>query len=670
MSLYTQLVQLGLPASDAEYIAQQVNDDLQTKSPEACWQTLLTTVFKTPYPFSVHQVLYQTIYPDWQHTPAPAWFPDKNNPRTHIETVMQEKGFKQYQAFHQWSVNQYPDFWESIIKKLNLIFDQPYTQLVDLSRGIESPQWLPGAKLNIAKSCFQANATAIAIISQTEQGQITRTTYAALDQLSNRIANSLSASLKTGDRVAIIMPMTREAVAIYLGIIKAGCVVVSIPDSFAKDEIATRLRIADVKAVFCQDHIVRDGKSLPLYERITQASAPRTIVLPATNTLQVSLRQQDIAWPDFLSENSTYTAVTCHPHDAINILFSSGTTGEPKAIPWNHTSPIKCGSDAYLHHNIEPGDVVCWPTNLGWMMGPWLIFASLLNRATIALYEGTPNGKSFGKFVQDAGVTQLGVVPTLVKTWRNTACMEGLNWRAIKLFSSTGERSHIEDMLYLMWLVNYRPILEYCGGTEIAGAYITGTLLQPQAPAACTTPTLGIDFVIIDEHGKPSDQGEVALIPPSIGLSTELLNKNHHDVYYQDMPTLPNGIILRRHGDQVARYANGFYRLMGRVDDTMKLGGIKISAAEIESVLNTLPSLQETAAIAVSPPDGGPSQLIIYVVPKTASPNIDQLKTDMQQLIKQQLNPLFKIHDVIAIQSLPRTASNKIMRRLLRDEKR
>jgi acetyl-CoA synthetase len=601
--------------------------------------------------------------------PVPAWIPDEQFiKKTHIAQWMDEKNCKNFEEFHRWSVEYYSDFLESVTKQLNIIFDKKYSSVIDLSAGVESPNWFLNGKLNIVNSCFQANLDAAAIISQSENGEVSKTSYAELDNLSNHISNSLRQYFKKGDRIAIIMPMTHYAVAIYLGIIKSGCIVVGIPDSFSAGEIATRLRISNAKAVFCQDQIIRDGKSLPLYDRLIEAGSFINIVLSAEKKLCRKLRDQDFSWEDFLVTNEQYKNVSCDPDDYINILFSSGTTGEPKAIPWTQTSPIKCASDAYFHHDLKPGDIFCWPTNLGWMMGPWLIFACLLNQATIALYEGTPNGKQFGEFIQNNKITHLGVVPTMVKTWRNSGCMEGLNWDAIKLFTSTGERSNKDDMLYLMSLANGHPVIEYCGGTEISGAYITGTPVQPAAAGAFTTPALGIDFVIIDEHGSLSNKGEVALVPPSIGLSTELLNKDHHKIYYADMPFI-NEKILRRHGDQLEHYSNGFYRLLGRTDDTMKLSGIKISSAEIENVLNVLPQVDETAAIGVDPSDGGPSQLIIYVVLKNKhSIDINQLKSDMQNAIKKNLNPLFKIHDLVIIDLLPRTASNKMMRRVLRDK--
>lgn len=664
--LQKQLIEHGLSAAEAEKIGHY----LKTLSPEQCWKKITAEILiPKKLPFYVHQLLYKTIYPEWDKIPSPAWFPEENAiKKTHLATLMRELDFENnYKKFHQWSVQHYADFWEKMVKLLDIKFNKPYTKIVDLSEGIESPQWFPGTKLNIANSCFNASGSDIAIVEQNEQGIVRKINYADLNKLSNRIANSLLRYLKKGDKIAIIMPMTIEAVAIYLGTVKAGLCVVSIADSFSVDEIVTRLRIADVKAVFTQDYILRDNKSLPLYKKIIAAHSGLTVVLPAEKKLAQPLRDQDVNWDTFLSNDDNFTPVACDPNAYTNILFSSGTTGDPKAIPWTHTTPIKCASDAYLHSDIHPGNILCWPTSLGWMMGPWLIYASLINHATIALYNGMPNGKGFGKFIQDAKVTFLGVVPTLVKTWRSTGCMENVDWNAIKLFSSTGECSNIDDMLYLMSLANYKPIIEYCGGTEIGGAYIAGTMIHPAAPAAFTTPTLGLDFTIIDEEGAETNNGEVAIIPPSIGLSNELINKDHHHVYYENMPKSPRGQILRRHGDEVEQYSNGYFRLHGRTDDTMNLGGIKVSSAEIEAVLNILPEVYETAAVAENPPGGGPSQLIIYVVLKQKEKtNLEKLKIDMQNAIKQHLNPLFKIHEVVTMDILPRTASNKMMRRKLR----
>ena len=239
----------------------------------------------------------------------------------------------------------------------------------------------------------------------------------------------------------------------------------------------------------------------------------------------------------------------------------------------------------------------------------------------------------------------------------------------------------------------YKPIIEYCGGTEIGGGYITGTVVQPAAPSTFTTPALGLDFVILDENGKECPHGELFLVPPSIGLSNSLLNKDHHRVYFEGTPevyetlTGASGIpihtqfkeipltpVLRRHGDEVERISKNYFRTHGRADDTMNLGGIKVSSVEIERVLDLTEDVSETAAIAVDPPQGGPSRLVIYAVlqnnnlENSGENIVEELKSRFQQAIKNKLNPLFKIFEVKIVSALPRTASNKVMRRVLRNE--
>ena len=581
---------------------------------------------------------------------------------------MHELNLDSYEALHSWSVHHRADFWRLMIEKLGIQFHRKFSEVIDLSKGDEFPNWLVDAQLNIVESCFNTPSDATAIVFQSEGSALSTMTYGELNALIDRVANGLvDAGFQQGDPIAVNMSMHPESVAVYLGIIKAGCVVIAIADSFAPDEIQMRLRIANAKGIFTQDYIHRAGRQLPLYARVVDANAPRAIVLSHGEEPRIELRNGDLTWEEFLSDSDRFDAAECNPHDHTNILFSSGTTGEPKAIPWTQTTPIKCAVDAYLHHDIQHRDVLAWPTNLGWMMGPWLIYASLINQGTIALYDGTATEREFGEFVQNARVTMLGVVPSIVRAWKNKDCMRGLDWGAIKAFSSTGECSNSEDMLFLMATAGYRPIIEYCGGTEIGGGYLTGTTIQPAAPATFTTPALGLDIAICDEDGQPTDNGEVFVIPPSIGLSTELLNKDHYEVYFEGTPQLPKTPPLRRHGDGVERLADGYYRIHGRVDDTMNLGGIKVSSAEIEGVLNSVIGIQEVAAIAVSPPDGGPSQLVIYAV---LLPGADtgSLTTSLQSAIREHLNPLFRIYDVIVVNALPRTASNKVMRRVLRDE--
>ena len=598
---------------------------------------------------------------------AASWYPEADVlENSNIYKMMLKNNFDTYHDFWKWSATQKADFWEQTIENLGIYFDKSYESVLDISKGVERASWLKGAAFNIVDSCFLNDDDAIAVIYQKEGGSLSKVSQSELKKYVNRIANSLfEFGLQSGDRIAIDMPMTLEAIAIYLAGIKAGIAVVTIADSFSQNEIEIRLKITKPKLVFTQDVISRAGKKLPLYEKILKANAPTTIVISEGED-QYSLRSGDLFFNDFLSEDDNFQTVIQSSEDIITILFSSGTTGEPKAIPWTHNTPIKCASDGYYHHDIQKNDVVCWPTNLGWMMGPWLIFASLINKGTMALYYGAPMGNEFGSFVQDAGVNMLGLVPSIVRQWKLTQSMEQFDWSKINCFSSTGEASNPEEMEYLMSLANNKPIIEYCGGTEIGGGYVTSTLVQPNIASTFSSQALGGEFILLDENGELAEQGEMFLIPPIMGLSTSLLNRDHHEVYYNGVPKFKN-VVLRKHGDELIRLENGYYKAQGRADDAMNLGGIKVSSIQIEEVINQLEFIKESAAIAISPKNGGPSRLVIYAVGVSSSLSDEDKLKKAKLIIRERLNPLFKIEKLIEIDLLPRTASGKVMRRKLRD---
>lgn len=605
-----------------------------------------------------------------------AWLPDESNlQHANISQLMQSLQLNSYEAIHRWSVGHRAEFWEETIQKLNIKFEQPYEQLLKTSTGgVENPEWLKGGRLNIVNSCFQADADKTAIIASDEKGQLRTLSYEQLQRLCNQFSNGLlKQGLKAGDRVVLYLPLCVEAVAAYLGIIQAGMVGVLVADSFSPQELKRRVESSEAKSIVAFDHYQYGGKKLSIYPKLKEAQAPPAIIIPGES--QTDLRKQDMLWEDFLA-GETFSPVIGKPDTLISILFSSGTTSEPKAIPWTQLTPIKCAADAYYHQDVHPEDILTWTTGMGWMMGPWTIFASLMNKATLALFTGSAASEAFGNFVQEAKISILGTIPSLVKVWRSTAMMEKYDWN-IRVFSSTGEPSQVDDYLYLMWLAKFKaPIIEYCGGTEIGGGYITGTVVQAASPATFTTPALGIDLRYRDEESGQlgaRQSGEVFIVPPSIGLSQSLLNRDHHEEYYEGTPRLEDGTPLRKHGDSYQLYNDlledtTFYKSRGRADDSMNLGGIKVSAVEIEKIINQHPAVYESAAVAVAPKDGGPEALLIFFTPKGEKIEREQLKKEWQKMLSQELNPLFRIKEVVVKTTLPRTASNKLMRRLLRKE--
>lgn len=700
------LVRAGVGEEEAKWLMAELQAAIAQVgfSPKEIWREVTARkLLKPSHPHTLHQLLYYSVYYNYHNGPPLYWFPSLNESRctnlgrimeTHCPKLFGESykdpisSFKEFQRF----CVQHPEiYWSIVLKELPIHFLEAPKCILDISdKSKRGGNWLPGSVLNIAESCVCSSNydnkqdDCVAIVWREEGNDDKEVNCMSLKQLREQVmmvANALANMFSKGDAIAIDMPMTVTAVIIYLAIVFAGFAVVSIADSFAAQEIAVRLRVSNAKAIFTQDSIVRGGRRFPLYSRVIEAAPLKAIVIPATGEdVQVQLRNQDLSWKDFLASVSHlprpdyYFPVYQYIDSVTNILFSSGTTGDPKAILWTHLSPIRCVADAWAHLDIQAGDVYCYPTNLGWVMGPVLLYSCFLTGATLALYHGSPLDHGFGKFVQDAGVTVLGTVPSLVKTWKSTGCMEGLDWTKIRMFVSTGEASNVDDDLWLSSRVYYKPIIECCGGTELSSSYIIGSPLQPQAFGAFSCASMSTGFVILDEDGRPypDDQacvGEIGLFPIYMGASDRLLNADHEKVYFEGMPTYKD-MQLRRHGDILQRTIGGYLVVQGRADDTMNLGGIKTSSIEIERVCDGADDrVLETAAVSAAPPSGGPEQLAIFVVVKEGmivSP--DTLKKRFSRAIQRNLNPLFKVRSVKIVGMLPRTASNKLLRRVLREQ--
>jgi acetyl-CoA synthetase len=729
--------------------AQEQLGGVSPFTPEDVWSMLHRNILTPEIPFAVHQKCYQMVYSSNENDDnkrdrpleiRPCWLPDASNVRkTNVERMMEQQDHASFAELYEWSVSDRNAFWMASTDAVGIQWHtRPSCALLsdkDDEASYYAPTYFPDGKLNIADSCFgkgrSSNDNAIIFANETDPTLLQSWTEAELQSLTQQVAHGIRTTLELapGAKIAMCLPMTPESVAIYLGILSAGGVVVSIADSFSVPEIATRCRIAGVQACFTQDVVYRHETAIPLAERVWQAervlreesdegkeskleeavqycNAMKVVVLPAglhlgryddikrdTVRLHESIQLRpglDFSWLDFLQESAdpeVLESVPCHSMDPCNILFSSGTTGDPKAVVWSHSTPIKCCVDGFYHQDIQEHDRIAWPTNIGWMMGPWLLFQRI-HGATICLYQGLPHTPLFCKFIETAQVTLLGVIPSLVKAWHARGSPDDCDWSRIRRFSSTGEASDSDNYHWLMSRVpGYAPVIEYCGGTEIGGSFLSSTMIHPNVPSMFANPVLGSSIRLLDPDVQKvipesafgagpvgAASGELVLHPPSVGWSTVLLNRNHFDCYFADMPCDPQGRRYRRHGDamEVVRDHDGsrpYFRALGRCDDTMNLGGIKVSSVEIERVCNTVPIIKETAAIAVS--TGGPCQLVMYVVlhgDDTTTVCLSELKASMQRSIKTGLNPLFGINDVVITDSLPRTASNKVMRRLLRDE--
>ncbi len=628
-------------------------------------------------PFSADLAAWSEIFAGRPEADGPpvAWRPSPESTATsNPGRLAAGLGLDGFRALHRWSCRERTGYWEAVIDALGLRFERRPEAILDARGGPLRPRWLPGAKLNPVASCWGAPSDRPAVVEGREGiDQPTVITYGELRRRVFRLAGGLARlGVGAGDAVGFYLPFNAECAAAYLAVVALGARAVPVAESFPAPELARRLAIGGVKVVLTQSAFVRGGRRHEPYRVVVEAGAPAAVVLSSEGEPEPVLRPGDRPWRVLTQTEPRKSAEPGPPDRVLTVLFSSGTTGTPKAIPWTATTPLKCAADGRYHQDVRAGDVVAWPTSLGWMMGPWLLWTCLLNGATVALFTGAPTGREFVRFVTRAGVRVLGTVPSLVRAWREAGAVGRGEWAGVRVLSSTGEPSNVADALWLMSRTGYRaPIIEYCGGTEIGGGFLTGAVTLPASPATFSTPALGLDVAVLDPGGRPVREGgggELFVVPPSIGLSQHLLNADHDVAYHEGCPPGPGGEPLRRHGDRVLRLAGGYFRARGRTDDTMNLGGIKVSAVEIEQALVGDDAVADCAAAGVPDHETGIDRLVVWVVPATgADADPAGLRERLGRRLARELNPLFHLHDLVVTTDLPRTASQKLLRRELRD---
>ncbi len=632
------------------------------------------------------RVLSGSCHPDWgasmtkanyhqlvelfsEQGPPLIYQPSSNIMRdSNMAKLMAEKKISSVQELYQWSVDSPDTFWKETVSRLSIQFSHPYSMVFQQVSPTHR-RWFPDSRLNIVDSCFNCPSHKTAIIEGREgDSQLSSLSYGALSKAVDNVAFQLSQQFQKGDVIGLIGSMTTQSVVAYLAIIKAGLVCSPIPDSFSQSAIVSRLQLTSTKAVIVEGSSTRGGKIIDTYSKLNHSEVPLMYVY---GDCRDGLREGDQPFEVLECDVTGFESIPCSPQDGHTIICSSGTTGTPKAIPWDHTTPIKSASDAYYHHNISDSSVVAWPTNMGWMMGPWLTFSTLINGGTMALYNGSPTQLPFLNFVDQSQVTMLGLIPSIVRQWVQQGYLEGTGFPSVEAFSSTGECSDPDYYVELARFSKFQvPIIEYLGGTEIGGAYITGSVNTPMALSSFSMPALGTACTFLDGKDQPLKQGETGeafLSSGDLGHSSTLVNTDldHDEIYFSDTPLDSQGYPLRRHGDLFKCYPNGVIRAQGRADDFGNLGGIKVSPIPFEEAVNNHPSVSESAAIFVAPKTGGPEELVMVVVLSSTDLGESRLKQDLQQYIRSELGPLFKLSRVRIVDSLPKTPSNKIKRKAL-----
>jgi len=363
--------------------------------------------------------------------------------------------------------------------------------------------------------------------------------------------------------------------------------------------------------------------------------------------------------------------VSTSAEDLLMILYTSGTTGRPKGTAHTHCGfPVKAAQDMAFGTDVHPGDVIYWMTDMGWMMGPWLVFGSTLLGATCFIYDGAPDYPGADRLwamVARHRINVLGISPTLVRVLitYGDELVKAHDTSSIRFFASTSEPWNPDPWMWLFNVVGEgkRPIINYSGGTEISGGIVMGNPLLPLKPTAFSGPCPGIDADVVDEAGNPvrNKVGELVIRSPWIGMTRGFWKdkQRYLDSYWSRFKD------VWVHGDWAAVDEDGLWYILGRSDDTIKVAGKRIGPTEIESVLVDHPKVVEAAAIGV-PHEIKGSQVMCFCVLKPGTEPAEELRNRLKENIAIEMGKPLKPKDIKFVSDLPKTRNGKVMRRIIR----
>ncbi len=609
--------------------------------------------------------------------------PDYVN-RSHLKQFMDRHGLASFDALMQRSTSDVAWFTDALLKYLDIQFQRPYRQVVDLSQGIAWPRWCVDGKLNIVYNCvdkYQKDsklARRPAVIWEGEEGQTQTLSYSDLYLEVNRCASMLrSFGFGKGDAIGLFMPMTPEIVVALLAIVKIGGIVLPLFSGYGVSAIVSRLADGNAKALFTADGFFRRGQVVPMKpiadEAVVQVPSIREVFVlkRAGNPVRMAAGR-DRWWHDQMPLQSSFAALeSTDAEDPLMIIYTSGTTGRPKGAVHTHCGfPVKSAQDMAFGTDVQPGDTLWWMTDMGWMMGPWLVFGALLLGATMFIYDGAPDYPGPDRIwamVARHKITGLGISPTLVraliKFGDEPARKHDLS--SLRLFGSTGEPWNPDPWL---WLFNNvgggkLPIINYSGGTEISGGIVMGNPILPLKPCAFSAPCPGIAADVVDENGNSvrNQVGELVIRAPWIGMTRGFWKdpQRYEETYWRRFPN------VWVHGDFAAVDDDGLWYILGRSDDTIKVAGKRLGPAEVESVLVSHPAVVEAAAIGV-PDEVKGNEVVCFCVLRPGHAPSEALREALKAKVAEGLGKPLQPREIKFVKDLPKTRNAKVMRRIIR----
>ena len=568
-----------------------------------------------------------------------------------------------------------------MLDDLAIEFYEPYTKILDTSRGLPWTRWCVGGRMNIVHNCLDKwmgtpVADRDALRWEGEEGETRRMTYAELRQAVNECAAGLRAlGVQKGDRVALFMPMCPELIVVFFAVIRLGGIVLPLFSGYGADAVATRLRDSEAALLVIADGFWRRGRHVLMKpvadEAVATAPSVRHVVVVPRLGIDVAMHARDVRFADIVQPGAGCLNEPTAAEDPLMLIYTSGTTGRPKGAVHTHCGfPIKSAQDMAHCFDVHAGETMYWVSDIGWMMGPWEIFGMTLLGGTFVIYDGAldyPAPDRLWSLVERHRVNILGVSPTLVRSLmrHGEEPVRRHDLSSLRILGSTGEPWNPDPWRWLFDVAggSRLPIINYSGGTEVSGGLVAGNVLTPLKPAAFAGPPPGIAADVVDDQGQSvrNQVGELVVRAPWIGMTRGFWkdDQRYEETYWSRFPD------VWVHGDWAEIDEDGLWYILGRSDDTIKIAGKRVGPAEVESVLVEHPAVIEAAAIGV--PDELKGQaLVCFCVLRSADAAAPDLAGDLKALVASRLGKPLRPEQIEFVADLPKTRNAKVMRRVIR----
>ncbi len=589
---------------------------------------------------------------------------------------------------YQKSIANPEDFWDTVAQ--SFYWRKKWDKVLEWDFNDYYARWFVGGKLNITENIFEKNlfllANKPAIIwepNDPTQPHITLT-YGELFEKVCQFANVLLANgIKKGDVVAIYLPMVPEAAIAMLACARVGAVHSVVFAGFSASSLSDRINDAQAKILLTADGNYRGAKAIELKKIADEAlescpSIKKSIVLQHTKSAVVMQEGRDIWWHEAVAAvDAKNVAQEMDSEDPLFTLYTSGSTGKPKGVV--HTTGGYMVYTAYTFKNVfqyEQDDIFWCTADVGWVTGhSYIVYAPLLCGATIVMFEGIPTYPDVDRFwaiIEKHKVTTLYTAPTAIRSLMayGTEPVERHNLSSLRILGSVGEPINEEAWQWYYTHIGKGncPIVDTWWQTETGGIMISPLAgITPTKPAYATLPLPGVQLMIVDSEGKEltgnNVEGNLCIkFPwPSMIRTTYGDHERCKQAYFSTY----KGLYFT--GDGVKRDADGYYRILGRVDDVINISGHRMGTAEVENAINSHPLVLESAVVGF-PHDIKGQAIYAYVILDNAAENNDpeKIKLSINVAVSKVIGAIAKPDKIQIVKGLPKTRSGKIMRRILR----